>query len=481
MNTFAGTANATRSERGNGKSLGVAAQGGGCVFPAIEDFAGAPDAQDAFLFAAFVVADADGFWIHVAQVCLAAGGFGNSRGENDFDAWFFDAIFVGADTLDVGGVSDNAPGVFAVLIPLLQEEVPGVISDFLENGAMHGGDFGDMRGVDDHLAAIRDDGFDLVHALSARPEVVVHFRCAGKDGMEGLILVADVQVAREIGGGGPGVLGGPRIQAGEVMVPDHHAEGAAFGADHGGGAVHHLTDGGPLVADDDGVGDDGAQPVEEINDILAGDAGEQVLVAAGEADDFVGEDRADDHQEIVIVDHAVAGDIHVHFEAALGDIADFLARETSDAGDMLGVFPLVVEEAGLGIAGGVVVGGDAHALVDLILRHGGVGSQGNQKVQGLDAVCQTLIKEAEHHVQWAGSGVIRHDEEHAFAFRFPIRQSAVTDFRHICFGEKTVVKAHANGGTICHFRFLFVLVVCLTVREWCAGGWRVMDGTGSTG
>ena len=64
----------------------------------------------------------------------------------------------------------------------------------------------------------------------------------------------------------------------------------------------------------------------------AADAGEEVLVAAGEADDLVREDRADDDELVVVEDRAVDRDRHVHLEQPAGQRADLVGRDRADVG-----------------------------------------------------------------------------------------------------------------------------------------------------
>ncbi len=61
--------------------------------------------------------------------------------------------------------------------------------------------------------------------------------------------------------------------------------------------------------DDVGAGDQRAEPVRQVDHLLTGDAWEEVLVAAGEADHLVREDRADDQRDVVLDDRAVEPDL----------------------------------------------------------------------------------------------------------------------------------------------------------------------------
>ena len=64
----------------------------------------------------------------------------------------------------------------------------------------------------------------------------------------------------------------------------------------------------------------------------AADAGEEVLVAAGEADHLVREDRADDDELVVVEDGAVDRHVDVHLEQAAGQFADLAGRDGAERG-----------------------------------------------------------------------------------------------------------------------------------------------------
>ena len=71
---------------------------------------------------------------------------------------------VGPRSEEVGGVRQLAQRDIAVAVPMGQEEVAAVVADLQQPG-VHGCDLGDVRRIQDHLAAVGDDGLDLVEAL----------------------------------------------------------------------------------------------------------------------------------------------------------------------------------------------------------------------------------------------------------------------------------------------------------------------------
>ena len=81
-----------------------------------------------------------------------------------------------------------------------------------------------------------------------------------------------------------------------------------------------------------------------------GHAGEEVLVAAGEADDFVGKDRSDDDDVVVVEQQLVDLDRHIHREQTAGQVADLVGGDGPDLAERGGIVPGVVEEAHAAVA-----------------------------------------------------------------------------------------------------------------------------------
>ena len=139
-------------------------------------------------------------------------------------------------------------------------------------------DLGNVRRVDDDLAAVGNDRFDLVEALGRGPHVLVLARHES---------TAPGAPARRGNGRGscaatsaaacPGLLG--RTEGNGVQPTSsrrHDAEREALARDQPG----CLVDQGayrshPAGADDAGAGDERAQPVGQVDDVLPGDTGEE--------------------------------------------------------------------------------------------------------------------------------------------------------------------------------------------------------------
>src|SRR5690625_6700105 len=123
-------------------------------------------------------------------------------------------------------------------VPLLREGLD-VVAPVVAQAGVHGGDLGDVRGVDDDLAAVGAHGLGLVEALGSGPDVVVHLRDQGHDALVGLVDVGEVGLRGGLGHRGAGGLRGPggdRIQV-RAAGGDVHGGGGLTGVDQraGGG------------------------------------------------------------------------------------------------------------------------------------------------------------------------------------------------------------------------------------------------------
>ena len=65
----------------------------------------------------------------------------------------------------------------------------------------------------------------------------------------------------------------------------------------------------------------------EVDDLGAGNAGEKILVATGEADNFMGENGAADNELVVIQNQLVEADGHLLGQQSAGHLANFLSRD----------------------------------------------------------------------------------------------------------------------------------------------------------
>ena len=80
------------------------------------------------------------------------------------------------------------------------------------------------------------------------------------------------------------------------------------------------------------------------DDFRAADSREEILVATGEADDFVREDRAADQHVVVVEDVAVNADRDGLVQQAAGDAGDFILGDLPQFQKCLGQVPAMVRD-----------------------------------------------------------------------------------------------------------------------------------------
>ena len=165
--------------------------------------------QDAFVLAVGVVVRVDGRWVAVAEVDLPALGLGDLRGQGHLGARGLDAVLVCSQALDMDAMRERAPRLVLETIPLFQEVVAAVVTHTFNCFAVRDANLADVRRVDNQLAVVSQHRFELVHALAGSPQLIVHLRGTGEDGVERFRLDSDMALGREIGGGGPGLSTGP--------------------------------------------------------------------------------------------------------------------------------------------------------------------------------------------------------------------------------------------------------------------------------
>jgi hypothetical protein len=146
--------------------------------------------------------------------------------------------------------------------------------------------------------------------------------------------------------------------------------------------------------------------VREVDDLLAGHAGEEIFVAAGEADHLVREHRADDQAHVVLHHGPVEDHVHVLAQPPLRQLGDPVGRDAAEAGQLLRAPPLVVAHREAGV-------GAAEVRVQLGVAHRPVRTERHQDRDARGAAVQRLVHRAEQQRQRAAAGAVRHDDAHA--------------------------------------------------------------------
>lgn len=399
------------------------------------------DKQDAIVLAIGEVFGSDAFRVAVAQVHAFAFVLGNLGGERDLGAAFFDAVFERSKPADMGRMREDTPGHVFEPVPLFEEIVATMVTDGFDVVAVADTDFFQVRRVNDQFAAVGQHGFEFIHAFAGGPKFVIHRRTAGDDGVKWLLLVSDVEFAGEVAGFVPGGFGSSGKEAGEVFLRvNDHAKAKFVGVDHCAGAIDDFADGGPFVADDHRIGNDRAEPMEEVQNLRSANAWEKVFVASGKTDDFMREHRADDDDLVVFENLAIDLDGNVHGEKAVGELADFFGGECADAFEGSGVVPFVIEKAHCAELFAEFSFGNFQPFTDCPLAHRLVGAESDEDVEGLRDFADAGVQGFEHRADRGGACAVRNDEEDGFVAEFGLGAGADGDF-----GDPGIVEGTVFG------------------------------------
>ena len=252
----------------------------------------------------------------------------------------------------MAGVGEISPGQVLESVPLTQEVVAAVVPD-LGDVRVHDRQLRYVRGVDDDLAAVSHDRFQLVEALGCGPDVLILARHHCQHTRYGCVQVRDVSLRGDVCGGCPGLLRRAERHGvqGVCSGLHHQAQGPPLGRNHRCSLVDqrpHRRH--PAGADDRRTADEGADPVRDVDHLLPGDTGKEVLVAAAEADHLVREDGADHDRQFCLGNEPV----DPHLDAAIGEqsvgqFGDAAGRDGAEGGERLRAPELVVADVPAGI------------------------------------------------------------------------------------------------------------------------------------
>src|SRR5207253_8666451 len=112
--------------------------------------------EDALLFASLPCCGVNLPIIGIAQVDEPTAFLWNARSQRHRDARRFNATcgVVGTRSLDVCAMGQNAARDILKAVPLLEEIIPYMVTDFVDKFAVRVGALGAMRGVDDDFASV---------------------------------------------------------------------------------------------------------------------------------------------------------------------------------------------------------------------------------------------------------------------------------------------------------------------------------------
>ena len=284
---------------------------------------------------------------------------------------------------------------------------------------MHHRDLGDVGRVDDHFATVGDDRFELVEPLGGRPDVFVLGRHDRQHPADRGFAVADMGFGGDVGAGRPGVLGGAErggVQ-GVGAGGDDQAERKPLRRDQGGRLVDQGPDRGDTAGTDHlRAGDQGSDPVGQVDQFGSGDAGEEVLVTAGEADHLVREHRSDHDRHIGLGDMPV--DPHGHRRVGhqtVRQLGQPVGADGAQGGERVGPPRLVVENLppriGLLREPRLV----AEMSSQMFLVHALVGAECDHHGDGGCSLGQRIACGLQQQRQRTGPGAVRHHQTHPLA------------------------------------------------------------------
>ena len=164
-------------------------------------------------------------------------------------------------------------GMVAVVLPVGQEVVAAVVPETSRSG-MHRGDLVDVRRVEDDLAPVGHDRFDLVEAFGPGPEVGVAGGDEREHALDRAVEVFDMGVAATSAAAAQASSGAPKASecepAGCRDRPRRRGHGARPGTRRSRRVDQcpHRRD--APGADDGAAGDECAEPVRDVDELLAG-------------------------------------------------------------------------------------------------------------------------------------------------------------------------------------------------------------------
>ena len=167
-----------------------------------------------------------------------------------------------------------------------------------------------------------------------------------------------------------------------------------------------------------------------------GDAGEEILVAAGEADDLVREHRPADHELVVVEDTLVQRHADRLLETSAGERADLLGGDLADLRERRRIAPFVVEDARL--AGAAVDDRNADMTRELRVGHRLVRAERDEEIERLRATAERLADQREHPRHRHRARAVRNDEQHALAVECERREAGVNDVARLIVGQEPV-------------------------------------------
>ncbi len=215
----------------------------------------------------------------------------------------------------------------------------------------------------------------------------------------------------------PGFLRSPCKQACQIAVrAHHHGQACAGSGDQGSSHVHQGPNRGGFESDDLGARHDGAEPMKEMQEIPAGDSGKEILVPAGEPDNLMGENRAQNQNQVILEDGRVDDDVHALMKDPAREGVDLLCRNRSDLPQGRRNVPSMVEKPNAGEHLFPLACGNPEKRIDSFFAEDCMGPEGHHEIQLRCAPANDVPDYPRHERQRARPCGVRGKHKDATAF-----------------------------------------------------------------
>ena len=156
----------------------------------------------------------------------------------------------------------------------------------------------------------------------------------------------------------------------------------------------------------------------KIDNFLAGNAREEVFVAARKTDNFVREHRSADDEVIVIQDQPVQPDWDIFHQATIRDAPNLLRGDQADLHKRFRGFPVMVEN--MAHTGFAVYHLATDEVAQLFIAHGLVGSKRDQVIQSSHTPGKVLFEQGKHQRHGHAARAVGDQEQNTLAIQLQV-------------------------------------------------------------
>ena len=159
-----------------------------------------------------------------------------------------------------------------------------------------------------------------------------------------------------------------------------------------------------------------------MEELAAGDAGEEIFGTAGIAHHLMGKDRPEDDDPVVVKDGPVDIDRHPLLQPATREFFNLVLLDPADADEGFGQVPAMIEKIAVRPAGAPLFNAYAIEGQDPLVGKRGVGAEGNHEVEAGNNTLEMLAETVDHQRQRAGAGGVGGENQDLLAGKGRQRQ-----------------------------------------------------------